>query len=350
MFSFSAQMIESRLGREHHLVKVYHLLDWDWFARILRSVYDRSEPVAGVVPYDPVKMFRAMILQAWHSLSDPKMEEALKVRMDFMWFTGFDVTDCVPDETSICRFRNRLVKKGLDAKLFAELNRQLMEHNIMVKEADAAIIDASLIESAARPRQVAEGIPEDRKEDECEGVTVKQSADPDAAWLKKGKKSCFGYKLFAAVDEDGFARHADVTPANQSEVTCFETIVEGMPRNEGMRVYSDKGNASQANREMLGERRLKDGIMHKAARNSPLTERQKKKNRLISEIRYIVEQGFGTLKRPLNFARVSYFGRGRVHGQALRKLMCLNLIKAANMIELISPSPAMHGFRLVGTT
>ncbi|PJA35385.1 MAG: hypothetical protein CO186_06070 [Zetaproteobacteria bacterium CG_4_9_14_3_um_filter_49_83] len=47
-----------------------------------------QESVAGVKPYDLVKMFRAMILQAWHSLSDPKMEEALKVRLDFMGEKG----------------------------------------------------------------------------------------------------------------------------------------------------------------------------------------------------------------------------------------------------------------------
>jgi len=336
MLGFSAQMIESRLGSNHHLVKVYYLVDWNRFGEILSRVYERNGSVAGVVPYDPSKMFRVMILQAWHSLSDPKMEEALKVRMDFMWFTGFDVSDSVPDETSICRFRNRLVDKQLDQVLFAELNRQLVAHNIMIKAANAAIIDASIIESAAHPNQTVESIQEDRKEDESEPpAVVHQSADADATWLKKGKKSYFGYKLFAAVDEDGFARHIDMTSANQSEVTYFETVVNEMPKQKGMRVYSDKGNASKANRDMLKEKGLKDGIMHKAARNRPLTDRQKLKNHLISKIRYIVEQGFGTLKRPLGFSRASYFGLDRVHGQALRKMMCLNLKKAANMIELI---------------
>jgi len=343
MLGFSAQMIESRLGKDHQLVKVYYLLDWSRFEAILSEVYDRRTPVAGVVPYKPCKMFRVMILQAWHSLSDPKMEEALKVRMDFMWFTGFDVLDSVPDETSICRFRNRLVKKKLDVVLFAELNRQLAEHNIIIEEAPGAIIDASVIESAACPKQTVEPIQEDRKEDESEPpAVVHQSADPDAAWLKKGKKSFFGYKLFAAVDEDGFARHIDMTPANQSEVTYFETLVKEMSKHKGMRVYSDKGNASKANRDMLKELELKDGIMHKAARNNPLTNWQKTKNRLISKVRYVVEQSFGTMKRSLGFSRASYFGLERVHGQAIRKMMCLNLIKAVNMIELTDPAGLSH--------
>jgi len=70
-------MIETRLDSNHQLVKVYHLLDWDRFAVLLSDVYKRKEKVAGVKPCEPVKLFRAMILQAWHSLSDPKMEGEL---------------------------------------------------------------------------------------------------------------------------------------------------------------------------------------------------------------------------------------------------------------------------------
>jgi len=151
-------------------------------------------------------------------------------------------------------------------------------------------------------------------------------------------------------DEDGFCRHTDLTPANRSEVTHFEQVVKAMPRSKGMRVYSDKGNASEANREILKEQGLKDGIMHKVARGKPLSKRQKQINRIISEIRYIVEQGFGTLKRLLGFARVAYFGLDEVHSQAIRKMMCLNLIKAANMIELVvlvlAPVPSFELRRL----
>ena len=50
MLGFSAQMTEERLGLEHQLVKVYHLLDWSRFASILSDVYQRSGAVAGVKP------------------------------------------------------------------------------------------------------------------------------------------------------------------------------------------------------------------------------------------------------------------------------------------------------------
>ena len=59
----------------------------------------------------------------------------------------------------------------------------------------------------------------------------------------------------------------------------------------------DKGYASASNRELLKQKGFKDGLMHKAQKNKELTARQKLINKLISNSRYIVEQGFGTLKR-----------------------------------------------------
>jgi transposase, IS5 family len=59
-----------------------------------------------------------------------------------------------------------------------------------MKEADAAIIDAPLIESAARPGTHVEAPPEDRAKNEApdEPAPVIFSADNDARWVKKGRK------------------------------------------------------------------------------------------------------------------------------------------------------------------
>ena len=48
-----------------------------------------------------------------HGLSDPKLEPALKVRLDFMLFCELDLHAPVPDETTHCRFRNALVRGRL---------------------------------------------------------------------------------------------------------------------------------------------------------------------------------------------------------------------------------------------
>ena len=161
---------------------------------------------SGVGPqgYDPLVLFKCLLIGQWHGLSDPKLERALKVRLDFMIFCGLNLHARVPDETTHCRFRNALVRGGVYDDLLAEVCRQIEGHGLKLKEAEAAIIDATLVESAARPRTHIDA-PEDRAEGEApDDPQMHFSADPDARWVKKGSKSTLGYKAFARTDEEGF--------------------------------------------------------------------------------------------------------------------------------------------------
>ena len=60
---------------------------------------DRSK--GGRPPYDHVLMFRILILQASHSLSDERTEYLIKDRLSFMRFLGLSLADRVPDANSI---------------------------------------------------------------------------------------------------------------------------------------------------------------------------------------------------------------------------------------------------------
>jgi IS5 family transposase len=317
--------------KNNTLIRIADLIDWE-------SLRDRMGDLGrsgyGPKAYDPVKMLKALILQAWHSLSDVGLEEALRVRMDFIVITG--LMDDVPDETTICRFRGLLVKRGLLDELLLDINRQLESRGLKVKESKGAILDATIIASSARPRKELEAIAVDREEEQTT-YEVKEphyfSKDPDATWLKKGKRSYFGYKGFAAVDcepEDGFIECVHVTPAHVSEVKEFSVILPKL--NLQGRLYADKGYASKENKELLKKRWIKNGIMEKANRNQPLTSWQKRFNRMISKVRYKVEQGFGTLKRKFRFDRASYKTTVKVHAQMVLKAISFNLLKALNKI------------------
>ncbi len=57
----------------------------------------------------------------------------------------------MPDHSN--RFRNKLIQRKLEEKLLAEVNRQLEKLELKVERAEAAITDATVIESGARPRR-----------------------------------------------------------------------------------------------------------------------------------------------------------------------------------------------------
>ena len=187
-----------------------------------------------------------------------------------------------------------------------------------------------------------EGIAEDRAEDVAppSPPEVSLSADPDAKWVKKGRKSTLGYKGFARCDEEGFVDKVHVTPANAGESPEFGTMIDGA---SAQRVLADKAYASKANRAAL-KGRHKDGIMRKAARGRPLRASEKRFNKLISKRRFRVEQVFGTAKRLFGLDRARYFGRAKTHAQMAMTAIAANLLKAANKIKLTpTPQPLIAG-------
>lgn len=336
--SFFMLGAEQAVGRDNPLMKLNQLIRWSEFNPLLVGVHRNDvNPQGGQKGYDNLKMFKAIILGQWHSLSDRELENSLRVRIDFMLFTGLELGEEFPDASTLCRFRNKLIEKGLDQKLFTKVNAQLEKQGLLIKKAAGAVIDASIIESAARPKRTIEWkeMPEDRKEEQIPddmAYEVQESADPDARWLKKGKRCYFGYKGFASIEaEQGFIQAVHVTPANKSEGAELPEVLSNI---DPKAAYADKAYASQANRDHLRNRGIKDRILYKAARNRPLTKRQRQFNRLASKIRFIVEQGFGTLKRRFRFCRASYFGIRKILGQFRFKAICFNLLKAVNKVQL----------------
>ena len=319
-------------------MKMNKLINWariDYkVRRINKNLGDGR--TGGVMPYDALSMFKAILLQNWHCLSDAGLEDALNVRIDFMLFCGFDISDNIPDESTICRFRNKLIEKNLLEKLLNEINSQLAHLGLKVQKANMAILDATLIESNSRPKNkiLEEEIPEDRNEDNQNITSFKEikSSDPDATWLKKGSKSIFGYKSFATVDEEGFINKTMTVPANESEINKLEEMI--IDANE---FSGDKGYDSRPNRQVLRARGIKTRIMYKKPKGKPMTIWQKRFNKAVSKRRFRVEQTFGTLKRRFKFTKASYFTTKKVHAQFTLKAMCLNLLKAVNKVQLILP-------------
>jgi len=321
MASFFDVGVEHHIDRNGVLSKIDALINWRRIEKILGDVHSDL----GRTGYDVVRLFKCLLLQSWHSLSDPGLEEALRVRLDFMVFTGFSIGDRLPDETTFCRFRNKLIQQNKYEKLLKEINRQLERHNLKLKQASVAIVDATLIEANARPNTVY-------KETEVGDLDKEQSKDPDARWLKKGKKSHFGYQAFSRCDAEGFIEKTHVTPANLSEQKQLDHMTEDLEK--GVRVQTDKGFFSAENKQDLRDKGLKNGLMYRAYRNKPLTKRMKQFNKLISKTRYRIEQSFGTIKRRFSYQKASYFTTEKVNAQFTLKAMCLNLLKACNKIQI----------------
>lgn len=132
--------------------KLHQLIDLEAVSRKLKGLYRREESHGGGPErYAPLSMFTLMLLGQWHGLSDAQLEQALKVRIDFMVFTGFEpAAGEFPDASTICRFRNRLVVAKLDQVLLRSTNSQLEQNGLKLQGSRGAILDATIIPSAAQ--------------------------------------------------------------------------------------------------------------------------------------------------------------------------------------------------------
>jgi len=86
------------------------MVDWKPFERKLKSFFGGRG--MGRPSYAPLSMFKILLLQQLYDLSDPEMEHQLYDRLSFRKFCGFGLADALPDETTICRFRQSLQGKS----------------------------------------------------------------------------------------------------------------------------------------------------------------------------------------------------------------------------------------------
>lgn len=327
--------IDQRRYTNQFLDKIDALIDWKDIEKVLNKKYRKVASADGRPAYPALPMFKLLLLQRWYGLSDPGLEEAINDRISFIRFSGFSVSSTLPDHSTICRFRNALLELNLFEKLFQEINGQLEKKGILVRQSNGAILDATIIESSRRPRKVIDLMPEDRKEEsEVPPHVVTYSDDPDATWVRKGKKPYYGYKAHVAVDtKEGFVLGGHITPAHVADITQFEKLLEESNLAGDVPVFADKGYSSEKNRATLTGKGHIDGIMYKAARGKPLTLLQRLMNRLISSVRYRVEQGIGTLKRGYHLSRMRYTGLNKGNMELMLTAMAFNLKKAVLLME-----------------
>ena len=213
------------VGRNATLDRIAAMIDWPALEAVLDGVY--ASPT-GRPAYPVGVLLRALLLQAWHGLSDPAAELALADRLSFRRFLGVGLDEPTPDHSTLWRFREHLARLGLDARLFAELNRQLDGHGVILRT--GSLVDATLIEANVSAKNTrADGRP----------------VDPDARWTRRGKRSVLGYKMHVAVDEgSGLVRGMAVTDAATHDVRQGPGLVQG---DEAM-VTADKAYDSAAMR------------------------------------------------------------------------------------------------------
>lgn len=286
--------------REVGILKLRDLIDWENFRAVLEEVTGYAHKdwsKGGRPPFDPVFMFKVLVLQKYHGLSDEGTERAIGDRFSFLAFLDLRPGDEIPDANTIWDFKELIEKDQRDGsrKLFDAFHATLSGEGLIAKE--GSIVDASFVE-APRQRNTREQnakIKVGERPEEFEPHTARgRQKDCEARWTKKNNESHYGYKNHAKVDAKSklIDKHL-TTPAHVHDSQAFKDLVDESDKA----VLADSAYHSEEHEDYLLDCNAEEFLMRKAYRNKPLSQADVIFNKVVSRIRVRVEHVFGRMKQ-----------------------------------------------------
>lgn len=292
------------------LLKLDEYIDWEMFHPILKKAFRKqAKGPGGRPPFDYLMMFKILVLQRLYNLSDAQMQFHILDRLSFMRFLGLQINDIVPDEKTIWYFRETLTKKGEVEILFEKFRSFLMEKGVIAQSGN--IVDASFVE-APKQRNSREENEEIKKGKTPENwsESKKRQKETDAKWASKGGKQHFGYKNHVkACKKSKLIKTYGVSDASVHDSQILDDLLE--EEDSHHEVYGDSAYSGEPIKKRLDDRNIRSRIHEKGYRNSPLTEKQKEKNRKKSKVRARVEHIFGFIHNSMNGSTLRSIGKER---------------------------------------
>ena len=192
--------------RELFLERMDGLIPWQRLEERIRPVYPKAGK--GRQPYPLAVMLRTHCVQLFYNLSDPGMEDLLYEAESVRRFVGLNLSEALPDETTILNFRHLLERHSLGEGLLQEINAHLESQGLRLRE--GTIVDASIIEAPSSTKNRA------------------GERDPEMHQTKKGNQWYFGMKVHIGVDaETGLVHSMSATAANVHDVSEAHNLLHG---------------------------------------------------------------------------------------------------------------------------
>jgi len=267
--------LDRRMPKDHPLRKIDKLIDFKFIRSKVADLYGtRGNPSV-----DPAVILKLMFLAFYENIkSERALMSQLSLRLDWLWFCGYDIDASTPDHSVISKARRRW---GVD--VFAEFFENILAQciNAGLVDGETIHVDSSMIDGNASKdtlkcqfRKVSNKLYE-ALEGGAEPILPKlekrvSTTDPDARLGRKYGKTTLGYKDHRAVDDKhGIVTATVTTPANVNDEKVLIEVIEEHNANTAAKVKTvaaDKAYGIGENYKYLHEQGITPCISHK--RNS----------------------------------------------------------------------------------
>ncbi|KXV41624.1 transposase [Gluconobacter japonicus] len=328
--------VEERLARlsglDDQLEAFSRTVDFEVFRPDLEKALTYSDgSKGGRPPFDPVLMFKILVIQTLNNLSDERTEYLINDRLSFMRFLGLGLSDRVPDAKTVWLFRERLTQAGAIDGLFNRFDATL--RNAGYLPMSGQILDATLVAAPKQRNTNAEkaDLREGRIPEDWQGKPGKLShKDRHARWTLKFTKAkrqddgtmpssdlaipFFGYKSHVSIDRKyRFIRKWKTTDAAASDgarlreglldksntastVWAKPFRLPSMLSIDGIMAEGDTAYRSKANEDFMEEHGFVSKVHRKKPHLKPMPRHIQRSNAGKSVIRSRVEHVFADQK------------------------------------------------------
>lgn len=276
---FMSFRLSDRVPEDNFYRQLSKTLDMKWLYKATRSYYG----LEGQQSIDPVVFFKLILIGYFENLcSDRKIISTASMRMDMLFFIGYDIDEELPWHSTLSRTR-QLYDKDIFKQLFQKVLAQCIEKGMVAGNRQA--IDSVFIKaSASMDSLVARGILADGLtyadnlcEQEQENKTklndkYRSTTDSDArVSTKPGKPSALNYLAQVSVDTGGHViTNIDVHHADKSDSQCLKEVLEHTQSNlraNGLvieEILADTGYSSGAALQCLEDKKIEGYIPNKS--------------------------------------------------------------------------------------
>lgn len=239
--------LDKRVPKDHILRKIEKQIDFNFIYKEVKHTYGSKGNVS--VP-PPVILKLMLLLFLFNARSERELMETLPLRLDWLWFLGYDIEDDIPNHSVLSKARTRW---GVHAfkRFFDIVLMQCAEAGLI--DGNKAFIDSSLMDADASNNSVVnmhdinrylkksyrrlEERLDDFRGQKSTLINKKHvsTTDPDASVTRYGKsRPKLRYKTHRVVDEKNeIITATKVTPGSVDDGAALKEMIDIHQENTG---------------------------------------------------------------------------------------------------------------------
>jgi transposase len=252
--------LEQRVPQDHLLRKIQEKIDFDFIYAEVKDTYGDN----GNVSIPPTVILKMMLLLVLYNVrSERELMETIPMRLDWLWFLGYDLDSEVADHSVLSKAR---VRWGAEAfrSFFERIVWQCVEAGLV--DGSKIFVDSSLVDADASNNSVIDTqslkihLHENYKKLEARLEEVNESSDssrryvkknsrymsttdPDAAIVNRGKPK-LSYQVHRVVDgRSEVITATETTAGDVNEAHLMVPLLESHHTNTGIMAETVVGDS-----------------------------------------------------------------------------------------------------------